>query len=30
MVTLVPCKSYCHFSFVDSEWQLLHSCRINM
>jgi len=30
MVTLVPCKSYCCFLFIDSEWRCLHGCQITM
>jgi len=26
MVTLAPCKSYCYYLFIDSEWRCLHGC----
>jgi len=27
MVALAPCKSYCCFLFIDSEWWCLHGWR---
>jgi len=27
---LAPCKWYCYFLFIDSEWRCLHGCRIAM